>query len=541
MITSDDTKKSITDGPAMIMVQGTCSNAGKSLLAAALCRIFARDGYRTVPFKSWNMSLNSTVTPGGGEIGIAQAIQAQAAGVSPTVDMQPLLIKPTGKGETQVVARGRPVAKNDLERGQEYVNWAVSVIEESLNNLKKENDIIVMEGAGSPVEVNVKDRDLANMRVALLNQTPVLLVADIDRGGALAALVGTWRLLPPGEKELLAGFVLNKFRGDAGILQPGLEFLEKYTEIPVAGVVPYLRDIKIPEEDSVSLQKHNRSIIDRGQDQKDQKNQEKIIICIIKLPHISNFTDFTGLELEIDVKLNYVVQAEELTAADLIIIPGTKNTIGDLQQLQKSGLALRIKEMVRDGTPLIGICGGYQMLGKKLLNPELVESKTRELKGLNLLPAVTTFSSGKNTCQVKAKIRDNGDFYRGLAGTTITGYEIHMGETRFLKKLSFPHKIIERSGDKADYTEGAVSRDGLIMGTYLHGLFNNDRLRRNLVNFLKKRKGLAVDSGSGYCYNSQLEGDYDKLADAVYDNLDMKYIYDLIFRGQCRRQRGEMK
>lgn len=523
-----------------IMIQGTASNAGKSLLAAALCRIFKQDGFRVAPFKSWNMSLNSFVTPEGGEIGIAQAIQAEAAGVSPTVDMQPILVKPKGDGLSQVVVRGKPIGDMGYQQGsEEYIKWALDIIKGSLNRLKDKYEIVVLEGAGSPAEINVKKRDLANMKVAALNKTPVILVADIDRGGAFASLVGTLQLLEAEERELVKGFIINRFRGDVDILQPGIDFLEEYTGRPVLGVIPYLRDIILPEEDSVSLIKQEgRSTL-----------QEEIKIGVIRLPHISNFTDFASLAGEPDVSLTYIEEAAELTELDLIIIPGTKSTTTDLEYLKKTGLAERIMELSRDGMPVMGICGGFQMMGRRLLDPHHTEGPIEEISGLGILPVETTFLPEKTTHQVKARVTGQGLLLSGLKDQIVEGYEIHMGESRYLSRsrsqaqsqtqsclqsqspsqpyFISPFRIYKRSGQRVDVRDGAVSESGLHFGTYIHGIFNNDHFRRSFLNRLRKIKGLSPE-GSGFSYRQKLDADYDKLAEIVRENLRMGLIYDLL-------------
>ncbi|MFW6269552.1 MAG: cobyric acid synthase, partial [Bacillota bacterium] len=376
-----------------IMIQGTASDVGKSIINTALCRIFSRKNYKVAPFKSWNMSLNSSVTPAGGEIGIAQAIQAGAAEIEPEVDMQPILVKPRGDGKSQIIIRGRPSGDRDYaQKRKNYVKKARNIIENSLNKLKNKFDIIVMEGAGSPAEVNRKDQDLANMMVAKLNKTPVILVADIDRGGALASLVGTIKLLEPEEKELVKGFIINRFRGDRDILQPGLDYIEEYTGIPVLGVIPYLKDIKLPEEDAASLKPGTT---------RDVSQEDVIDISVINLPRISNFTDFKSLELEPGVHLNYTREPQQLNKTDLIIIPGTKSTTSDLKFLKKTGLGSRIKSLLKNSTPVIGICGGFQMLGKKLYDPHHTEGCSEEIEGLNIFPLETRFFKKKNTHQVK--------------------------------------------------------------------------------------------------------------------------------------------
>jgi len=500
-----------------IMVQGTASDVGKSIIATALCRIFSRNKYRVAPFKSWNMSLNSFVTPEGGEIGIAQAIQAWAAGINPTVDMQPVLIKPKGYGLTQVIFRGKAVGDMGYKKDDSYLKEAFKIIKTSLEKLRKANDIVVMEGAGSPVEINVKKWDLANMKIARLFNSPVLLVTDIDRGGALASLVGTLRLLEDEERELVKGLIINRFRGDIDLLKPGIDFLEEYTGKPVLGVIPYFTDFYLPEEDTASLKQFS------GSDKKD------IEIAVIKLPHLSNFTDFTPLLTERDLYLKYVDYAGDLNNPDLIIIPGSKNTTADLKYLSERGLAQKIIQAGRKGTPVIGICGGYQMMGEKLYDPEYTEGDREEMNGLGLLPIETYFLREKTTHQVKARLTARTELLKGLEGEEIQGYEIHMGKSNYLisgsEKCLF--SITSRSNEEVLIADGCVSEDGMHFGTYIHGLFNNDQLRHRLLNNLRINKGLTAIERDNF-YNQELITNYDKLADIVEKNLQMDIIYDLL-------------
>lgn len=503
-----------------IMIQGTASDVGKSMIATALCRIFARNNFKVAPFKSWNMSLNSAVTAGGGEIGIAQVIQAEAAGVEPVVDMQPILVKPKGNGLSQVIVRGKPIGDMEQQKNSKYMRMALKNIELSLNKLRENNDIVVMEGAGSPVEINVKKWDLANMKAAALFNSPVILVADVDRGGALAALVGTLRLMEKEERELVKGLIINRFRGDIDLLKPGLDFLEEYTGKPVLGVIPYLKDIRLPEEDSASLQ------VNKSTGQGDLK------IGVIELPHMSNFTDFSPLSLAEDVSLVYISDLLAVKGLDLIIIPGTKNTTSDLEYIKNKGLAWEIQSSAKKGVPVIGICGGYQMMGQFLYDPYHTEGEREEIRGLGLLPIKTHFLAEKTTHQVKAISRGGPLLLQGLEGEEITGYEIHMGESFYTDKgnTNFLFNIFFRSDKCVKIEDGSISEDGLHFGTYLHGLFNNDRLRNTLLNNLRLRKGLAPIKRST-SYQKDLTADYDKLADIVEDSLDMDLIYNLLGEG----------
>ncbi|AGB41643.1 cobyric acid synthase CobQ [Halobacteroides halobius DSM 5150] len=508
-----------------IMIQGTASNVGKSILATALCRMLAQDGYQVAPFKSWNMALNSYVTPQGGEIGCAQAIQADAAGINPTVKMQPLLVKPKGKGQSQVIVRGEPYGDFGLERkSSKYINWALEIISDSLQDLAREYEVIVLEGAGSPAEINIKDQDLANMKVAKLNQTPVLLVADIDRGGALASVVGTLKLLEPEERELVQGIILNKFRGDFDLLKPGIEILEEKVGKPVVGVIPYLRDFRLPEEDNVSLASFT-------------KQEAEVKIGIIKLPHISNFTDFDALALEPQVALKYLERNDQLSGFDTIIIPGTKNTTADLEYLKETGLAEKIIELAEKGVSIIGICGGYQMLGNKLLDSELTEGDKRVSRGLGLLDIETEFSPAKSTYQVSAEIKSKQNFFSNLVGQQVTGYEIHMGQTSLGDQVEPIFRINYRSDQQVEINDGACNKEGTIWGTYLHGLFANDQFRREFINNLRSQKGLAKLDEDYSSSSEELKKNYNRLAEVVRENLDLELFYEILEGGEIRMVR----
>ncbi|MBM7623601.1 cobyric acid synthase [Sporohalobacter salinus] len=499
-----------------IMLQGTASNVGKSILTTALCRIFAEDEYRTAPFKGWNMALNSYVTKDGGEVGIAQAIQAQAAGIDITVDMQPFLLKPKGKGESQVIKHGRPLADLGIkEQDSQYRQFALKEIEKSLDNLCQKFEIVVMEGAGSPAEINIKEQDLANMNVAKLKQTPVLLVADVDRGGALASVVGTIELLEAEEKELVTGIILNKFRGDRELLEPGIKIVEEETGIPVVGVIPHFHGFRIPAEDSVALTDL-------------QKQEVEIEIAVIKLPHISNFTDLEPFEQEPKTSLKFIDQNDQLDNPDLIIIPGTKNTIDDLLYLQETGLAAEIKSAFQEDIPVIGICGGYQMLGQKVYDPEETESNWQELEGLNLLPITTTFSSDKLTFQAEAVVEGGGEFFTDITESEVEGYEIHMGTSQLINDASPAFRIKKRGQKEVDVADGTVSQNGLVFGTYLHGIFDNDQFRRNLINKLRQRKGLDSLRTDTISRKDKLEESYEQLATIVRENLDLDRIYEIM-------------
>ncbi|MFA4889948.1 MAG: cobyric acid synthase, partial [Candidatus Omnitrophota bacterium] len=406
-----------------IQVCGTGSGVGKSVIVTALCRIFLQDGFKVCPFKAQNMALNSYVTKDGGEIGRAQATQAQAAKITPSVDMNPILIKPTSDRKAQIIVKGRPVRNMSV---YEYVNYkkkARNIVLKSFWRLAEEYELVVIEGAGSPAEVNLKSHDIVNMSMAKHANAPVVLVGDIDKGGVFAWIVGTLELLTKEERKRIKGIVINKFRGDKRLLRPGIDFLEKKTGIKVLGIIPYFKDIKIAQEDSIPLEKLAVGV----NNQKIQKKRQ-LNIAVISLPHISNFTDFDALENEPDVRLRYVSCESELGNPDAIIIPGTKSTVSDLNYLKKTGLAERIALIAKNhpATHLIGICGGYQMLGERISDRGTTESAQKSVKGLGVLPVVTSFEKEKILAWVKAK-----DIVSGLK---VTGYEIHHGRTRLLKK-----------------------------------------------------------------------------------------------------------
>ena len=481
-----------------IMVQGTMSGAGKSLLCAALCRIFAQDGWRVAPFKSQNMALNSFVTRDGLEMGRAQVVQAQAAGVEPDVRMNPILLKPSSDIGSQVIVNGEV-------RGQmpaaEYFRRKKQLIPDILaayNSLAEDFDIIVIEGAGSPAEINLKADDIVNMGLAKLVDAPVLLVGDIDRGGVFAQLFGTVELLEPDERARIKGLIINKFRGDVGILRPGLVMLEEKTHLPVFGVVPYLK-ADIEDEDSLS-------------DRLQVKNAVKPLdAAIVRLPHISNFTDFMPLEQHPLLGVRYVQTTRELGAPDCVILPGTKNTVDDLLWLRQCGLEAAISKLAQRGTPVLGVCGGYQMLGQTLDDPTGSESgRQQTLRGLGLLPTRTVFSEQKRRVQVKATVAA-----APFAGAELEGYEIHTGVT-------------EAEGEPfAHYPDGGREGcvQGNVFGTYLHGLFDTGTLTEALAGWLCRRKGIDPSDAALIPMEEYRRQQFDILADGVRGALDMDAVY----------------
>ena len=481
-----------------IMVQGTMSGAGKSLLCAALCRIFAQDGYRVAPFKSQNMALNSFVTRDGLEMGRAQVVQAQAAGVEPDVRMNPILLKPSSDTGSQVIVGGEVRGQMSAAAYFKMKRQLIPEILAAFDSLSEEADIVVIEGAGSPAEINLKADDIVNMGLAKLVDAPVLLAGDIDRGGVFAQLYGTVALLEPEERARIAGLVINKFRGDVDILRPGLAMLEEKTRLPVLGVVPYLH-VEIEDEDSLSERLNARDAV------------KPLDVAVIRLPHISNFTDFIPLEQHELLGVRYVQRARELGAPDLVILPGTKNTMEDLLWLRQSGLEAAVRRLAQAQTPVLGVCGGYQMLGQTLDDPAGTESgKPMSLAGLGLLPTRTTFDAQKRRTQVRA-VALGAPF----AGARMTGYEIHNGRTT-VNGESFCRL--------ADGTpEGCVCPN--VFGTYLHGLFDSGELTQALVKLLCARKGISPKETRPTSMAEYRQAQFDLLADGVRRALDMGAVY----------------
>jgi adenosylcobyric acid synthase len=458
------------------------------------------------------MALNSFVTAGGGEIGRAQVVQAEAAGIAPTVDMNPVLLKPTADNGCQVIVLGKVARTISARDYYQYTPALLQTVTEALERLRAAYDIVVIEGAGSPAEINLKEQEIVNMRVAKMSRSPVLLVGDIDKGGVFASLVGTLELLEKDERRYFKGFIINKFRGDVTLLKPAVDFLEKRTGLPMLGVVPYFRDIRIAQEDSVYLDE--RGVTPPAGD---------LDIVVIRLPHISNYDDFDPLEEE-GCTVHYVTQRFEIGNPHLIILPGTKSTVADLAYLRRSGVAAAILEKAKAGTPVIGICGGFQMLGQKILDPQKVESSETEVAGLGLLDAVTEFAPEKSTSQVRAQVISDLGLLAGAKGLELSGYEIHMGQT-VSKEKTGTFRIIETPQGATDYTDGTENEKGMILGTYIHGLFHNDDFRQVFLNNLRKHWGLAESSTSTA---STKEQQYDKLADLIRRSLDIPRIYRIM-------------
>lgn len=526
------------DRAKTLMVQGTASDVGKSVLTAALCRIFVQDGLRTAPFKSQNMSLNSYVTPDGKEIGRAQGMQADACRVAATTDMNPILLKPKKDMTAQVVVHGKPYRDYDARAyREEYLAEAESIVREALERLRSQADIVVIEGAGSPAEVNLKDRDIVNMRLAGWADAPVILAADIDRGGVFASIVGTMEILEPHERERVKGFVINKFRGDVTLLKPGLDWLEQRTGKPVLGVIPFLPNLGLEDEDSASLDAR----LSRAGSESRPQRPDTLDIAVLRLPRLSNFTDFDPLPEEPDVRLRFVADPKDFGKPDAVILPGSKNTVDDLLFLRESGLETQLQRHAAQGGAVAGICAGYQMMGERLSDPDLLESDRDELHGLGFFPAETLFTPEKRTVRIAGTAESWGQ--RGKLGQQeslpVTGYEIHMGRTRFTGPVRQPFRISEavlggggltaEPGSRTGvlHPDGAVDGGGTVWGTYIHGILHNDGFRRMWLNLLRERKGWEPLEETVF-FARRREEAFERLAGHVRRHLDMERIYEMI-------------
>lgn len=478
------------------------SNAGKSILVAGLCRIFKQDGYRVAPFKSQNMALNSYITKQGLEMGRAQVMQAEAAKIEPMVCMNPVLLKPTSHTGSQVIVNGEVVGNMSAKDYFAYKKELIPDIKKAFRMLEEHADIIVIEGAGSPAEINLKENDIVNMGLAQMVDAPVLLVGDIDRGGVFAQLLGTLMLLTDDEKERVEGLIINKFRGDKSILDPGIKMLEEKCNVPVTGVVPYI-DLSLEDEDSLSqrFDKREKGLID---------------VAVIRYPRISNFTDFNVFEQIPEVTVRYVTSVDELKHPDMICLPGSKNTMGDLKWMRKNGLEAAVKKMSQD-IPVFGICGGYQMLGYEISDPDNVEEGGR-IRGMELLPATTVLLNHKKRCQVEGMIDNVGGIFKDISGYAYKGYEIHMGKTFGMDKLS--DEIINK--------KIVFHPDKNIYGSYVHGLFDEKNIAGTIIQTLAHKKGIKIELGKCESYAAFKEHQYDKLADTLRSYMNMEEIYGML-------------
>ena len=499
----------------VIMIQGTMSNAGKSLVTAGLCRVFKQDGYKVAPFKSQNMALNSFITKEGLEMGRAQVMQAEACGIEPSVNMNPILLKPTNDVGSQVIVNGEVLGNMSARDYYKKKTELIPHIMEAYNNLAKEYDIIVMEGAGSPAEINLKENDIVNMGMAKLVNSPVLLVGDIDRGGVFASIAGTLMLLEEDERKMIKGTIIDKFRGDINILKPGLDMIEEITKTPVVGVVPYM-ELDIDDEDSLSERFNNKGTVDL------------IDIAVIRLPRISNFTDFNTFEYIPGVSLRYVKSVRELKDPDMIILPGTKNTMEDLKWLRESGLETQILKQAAKGKVIFGICGGYQMLGMELSDPFNVESGGT-MAGMGLLPTKTVFEKEKVRTRVSGNFNEVSGILAELSYVEFEGYEIHMGQTTYDFNEEELTTIDNVNG------EDIIKNDGLykdnVYGSYIHGIFDKEEVSKAIVESLCIHKGIDYSSISTVDIEKYKEEQYDKLAEGIRNSLDMKAIYKILESG----------
>ena len=534
----------------VIMVQGTMSNAGKSFLVAGLCRIFKQDGYRVAPFKSQNMALNSFITEDGLEMGRAQVMQAEAAGIRPLVCMNPILLKPTNHTGSQVIVNGEVLGNMSARDYFAFKKKLIPDIKKAFRKLEEYADIIVIEGAGSPAEINLKENDIVNMGLAEMVDAPVLLVGDIDRGGVFAQLLGTLMLLTEEEKERVKGLIINKFRGDKSILDPGIIMLEEKGGVPVAGVVPYM-PLSLEDEDSLT-------------ERFAPKKEGLIDIAVIHYPRISNFTDFNVFEQMPEVSVRFVTSISELRHPDLIFLPGSKNTVGDLKWMRQNGLEAAVKKASDNGIPVFGICGGYQMLGERIEDPDNVE-EGGSIRGMELLPVTTLLRTEKRRSQTKGVIDPLPGIFKDLSGCAFEGYEIHMGETLWANGAEGAaeeatkrgtEEIIEGVMERAEGVTERTTEEGLqlsemekqkrpgavigveerttqkeskaVYGSYIHGLFDQGEIAGRIVNALARKKGISLSTGEMEDYRTFKEKEYDKLADTLRMYLNMEEIYGML-------------
>ncbi len=524
-----------------LMFLGTGSDVGKSVLAAAFCRILRQDGYRVAPFKAQNMALNSFITPEGGEMGRAQVVQAEAAGIEPHVDMNPILLKPTSQMGSQVIVRGKAVGNFPAREYYRYKRDLIPVVRQSFERLSREYEVVVLEGAGSAVELNLRENDLVNLGMAEMADASCILVGDIDRGGIFAALLGSCMLMEPLERKRIIGFMVNKLRGDPGLFESGVSILESRSGKPVLGVIPHFDHIAIPEEDSVALGRRMRKASAPG----GPPTGKSVSIGVVRLPFVSNYTDFDCFEQEPDVDLVYFDNPGAAFQFDAVIIPGSKNTIEDLSALQRSGMAEAIVAYHKSGGTVVGLCGGYQILGARIRDPHGVESRLIELPGLGLLDMETEMVPDKITSQVEAVFvgdfpSNGGEREAGGGGTAFSGdaerlygYEIHMGRSRPLgldkMESGAPFfRIVRRNGQPVDVMDGLGRSDGRVWGTYIHGIFDNDGFRGRFLLHLRARSGKGgASTGTSLSYGRWKEEQYDQLAEHIRRHADIEKIYRL--------------
>ncbi|MGG7096110.1 cobyric acid synthase [Clostridium sardiniense] len=493
-----------------IMLLGTASSVGKSTLATAICRYFTNKNLKVAPFKAMNISLNSFVTKDGLEMGRAQVVQAEACNIEPEAFMNPLLLKPNG-GKTQVIVNGKVKFTMDAYKYKEINNELKKEVSNTYNSIKDNYDLLVLEGSGSCAEINLKDTDIANMAMAKMADVPAILVADIDRGGVFASVVGTLMLLGEEDRKRVKGVIINKFRGRVDLFKDAMKQLEDIIDVPVLGVMPHCT-LDIEDEDGVSdkiLNKNNK--------------KGKIDITVIKLTHMSNFTDFNNLERMNDLSVRYVKSVEELDNPHMIIIPGSKNTIDDLKIIKNIGLYDKIKDLQANGTLIFGVCGGYQMLGEKIIDDEKIEGDTLEELGLNLLDFKTKFNKEKTTIQTKAFIKDNNPINEYISNITLEGYEIHNGANEYNEE------VVPFICDEENRIIGSINKEGTVIGTYLHGIFDSDEFNLRLIKYIAKRNNIlieGIEKNSSYMEHKLKE--YDKLADLLKENIDIKKLEEII-------------
>lgn len=487
-----------------IMFQGTGSTVGKSIITAAICRVFKDEGYSVAPFKSQNMALNSFVTINGKEMGRAQVVQAEAARIQPMVEMNPVLLKPTNDMGSQVVVNGEVYKNLSATKYYEHKRYLMDEVKKSYKVLDDQFDVIVIEGAGSPAEINLRKNDIVNMGLAEEVDSPVVLIGDIDKGGVFASIYGTYMLLSQSEQNRIKGYIINKFRGDVKLLEPGLDMFKAYLDIPCLGVVPW-SNIRVDDEDSVT-------------DRFSKKEEAPIQIGVVRLPYLSNFTDFTVLDLEEDVSVRYIIEAEDFEAVDMIIIPGSKSTIKDLEYLKEKSVDQSIQRAKEKGKYIMGICGGYQMMGQKVSDPFQVETDAGEIEGLGLIDVETVMAKEKHTVQSEGTVINPP---KGVSGPpmTVQGYEIHMGVTTLLGKTS---PFIKLSSGEND---GAISEDGKVFGSYLHGVFDHQSFREGLLGKLRAGKGIANNTSKNY--GALKEEAYNDLADLARANIDIAKLKEI--------------